>query len=256
MHFWLAMLSHSETLSLVKAFHVTCCLKALLTATLGPVIDGNYVRDLPDRLVLEGQYDHSLHVMTSHNQDEGSRFVPNDQVTTDAAYEQFIMDTFPGLARSKDQLDTVSRVLYPPIFDGSQGYVSQAQRANLTIADAVFVCSARVLGNASFEAPPFAYEYTVPPAIHGEDLAYTFYDFGAPAGLNTTVATTLQQYITNFALYGNPNARGLPQFSSDRDGSLVQNIGVTGIGPLKDEGGIAQLNARCQFWQHALYVSN
>lgn len=57
----------------------------------------------------------------------------------------------------------------------------------------------------------------MPLGLHEVDLAYTLFDGdtstsdeGAP--VNVTVAETLQGYLVNFAMWENPNGKGLPGF--------------------------------------------
>lgn len=212
--------------------------------------DGDYVPELPSTLLKQGRFDHTLFVMTGHNQDEGSRFVPNTLVTNESSYTAFFESLFrQPLTSSPTALHRLTQELYPPVFDGSQGYTTQTERNNLTIADATFVCNARFMDLALFTPPTYAYVFSVPPAVHGADLAYTFYDFGDIPGINTTLAVIMQDYISRFAETGQPNAPSLPFFPPARPGTTVQNLGNEGVGPTLDEGGIRQLSERCQFWQ-------
>jgi carboxylesterase type B len=221
----------------------------------GIVVDGDYVPDIPNRLILGGHYDKTLAVMTGRNQDEGSLFVPNSQITNETAYENFLKEFFPPLQQQPVELQILTQKLYPPIFSGTYGYTNQTERNNLTFADALLVCNTRSLNMAPFTAQGYAYEYTVPPAVHGADLSYTFYESGDVPGVNSTVAVILQKYITNFAQTGNPNSANLPVFPPTQNGQVLQNIGIHSIGPMPDEGGVQQLNARCAFWQRAPYLT-
>ncbi len=123
--------------------------------------------------------------MTGHNQDEGSRFIQNTVVIDEPSYAAYLKSLITPLASNDSALNYITQVLYPPIFDGSQGYTTQAERNNLTIADASLVCNTRFLNQAAFRPPTYAYEWSVPPAVHQADLAYTFYDFGPSPGVNT-----------------------------------------------------------------------
>ena len=194
--------------------------------------------------------------MTGHNQDEGSRFVPNTLVTDEASYEAYLKSLIIPLASNASALRFISQTLYPPIFDGSQGYTNQTERNNLTIADATIVCNARFMDQASFIPQTYAYEWFVPPAVHGADLLYTFYDFTPMPGVNTTVAEILQGYIARFVQTGQPNAPSLPPFPAGRPGLQVQNLGDDFVGPISDERGIKRLPERCKFWQELPYLSD
>ena len=233
------------------------------------MVDGTYVPETPKALFQQGRFDHSLSVMTGHNQDEGSLFVPNTELTNDSSYTAYFDSLFKPVTNNRTALGQIVQELYPPIFNGSQGYTTQTERNNLTMADAAVVCNSRYINQASFVSAPYAYEFSVPPAVHGADLPYTFYDFGDIPGINTTVAEIMQGYILQFAETGQPNAPGLPAFprassgmmvqNSDgpslpafppaSPGMMVQNLGIEGVGPMLDEGGVRQLEKRCQFWQ-------
>ena len=193
--------------------------------------------------------------MTGHNQDEGSRFVPNTLISNSSSYATYLSSLIPPLGNNVTALNFVTQVLYPPVFDGSQGYTTQAERNNLTIADAIIVCNARFMDQASFLPKPYAYEFSVPPVVHGADLTYTFYDFDPVPGVNATVAEIMQGYITRFAETGLPNvAPTLPTFPPARPGRTVQILGNRGVRPMLDEGGVQQLEDRCQFWQDVPYL--
>lgn len=192
--------------------------------------------------------------MTGHNQDEGSLFFPNTLVTNEISYEAFLRSLITQLAHSATDLNYITKVLYPPVFGGSQGYTNQAERNNLTIADMALVCNARFIDQADFHPSTYEYEYSVPPAVHDADLTYTFYDFGPVASVNTNLAEIMQEYLTRFAETDQPNAPTLPSFPSARLGPTVQNLGIDSVGPMRDERGIKQRGKRCQFWQDVPYL--
>lgn len=88
---------------------------------------------------------------------------------------------------------SVTQALYAPIFDSSQGYTTQTERNNLTIADITIVRNTRVLNQASFHPIPYAYEFSLPPALHGVHPSYTFYDVGTALGVNNTTVAGIMQ---------------------------------------------------------------
>jgi carboxylesterase type B len=229
---------------------------------LGITVDGDYVPDLPGKLLQQGKFDKTVYVMTGHNGDEGSRFVPSTVVTDESSYQEFLQSVFPSLADDPEKLLFITQTLYPPIFNGDQGYTTQAERNNITIGDAVQVCNTRYMNQAAFLPATYAYKFSVPPAVHGADLSYTFYDFGSAAdddnngdGVNATVAMILQHYITQFAATGSPNAHELPYFRPATGGLGVQNLGSDFVGPMQDESGVDRLPERCLYWQQAPYFS-
>ena len=212
----------------------------------GVVPDGDYVPDIPGKLMRNGQFDRTLSVMTGHNQDEGSRFIPSTLVIDEPTYVAFLKSL---LSAPGNVLDSIAQNLYPPVFDGSQGYTTQTERNNLTIADAAFVCNARYMDDANFIYPTYAYEFSAGGAVHGADLAYTFYDFDTTNDINTTLAQIMQHYLIQFTQNGQPNGAGLPLFPAAKPGLTVQNLGNDFVGPMLDEKGVDQLSRRCDYWQ-------
>ncbi|MCJ1270487.1 hypothetical protein MMC22_010384 [Lobaria immixta] len=224
------------------------------TFKFGIVTDDDYVPSLPGKLFKQGRFDRTLSVMTGHNQDEGSLFFPNTLVTNEISYEAFLRSLITQLAHSATDLNYITKVLYPPVFDGSQGYTNQVECNNLIIDDIAIVCNAHVIDQADFIPATYAYEYSAPPGMHGADLTYTFYDFGPLAGVNTTLAEIMQGYRAWFAETGQPNAPTLPSVPPAPRGLTVQNLGIDFVGPMQDERGIKQLWKRCQFWQDFPYL--
>ena len=225
----------------------------LLIGLLGLVSDGDYVPNLPSKLFQQERFDHTIFVMTGHNQDEASLFVPNSFITNESSYAAYLKSVILPLASNATALNFITQELYPPVFDGSQGYTTQTERTNLTLAD-IFVCNARFMDQASFVHKPYAYEFSVPPAVHGADVVYTFYDFGSVSGVNTTLAEIMQGYLTRFAETGQPNHPSLPFFGPTGPRLTVQNLGSDFVGPMLDERGIKQLPKRCRFWQDVPYL--
>ena len=217
--------------------------------------DNDYVPDLPGRLLQQGRFDHELSILTGHDKDEGSRFIQSTLVANESSYAAYLKTLITPLATNDSALNYITQVLYPPIFDGSQGYTTQAERNNLTIADAIFVCNTRFLTQADFRPQTYAYQCSAPPGLHAADLPYTFYDFGSVPGVNTTIAETMQGYITRFAETGQPNAPALPAFAGASGTRMVQELGNDGIGSILDEGGIRQLSERCRYWQEVPYLA-
>lgn len=91
------------------------------------------------------------------------------------------------------------------------------------------------MNQAMFFHPTYAYQFSVPPAVHGADLKFTFYDFEPTTGVNTTVAEIMQYYTAQFAQMGRPNAPGLPSFPQRNPDSWLQNLGNDFVGPISDD---------------------
>jgi carboxylesterase type B len=144
--------------------------------------------------------------------------------------------------------DYILNVLYPPVYDGSHGYKDSIERTSLSIADLIFRCNTDYLSRA-FYGDIYAYEFSIPPALHGQDVAYTFFNKGAEGIANVTVALAMQDYFTSFIQHGAPKSQLGPVFKMrGKDAQLVK-IGNHTIQPVQDPTD----SERCRFWQTAPY---
>ncbi|KAI9770428.1 MAG: hypothetical protein M1840_003314 [Geoglossum simile] len=217
------------------------------TYTWGPVVDGTFVPALPGQLLLQGAFDHNVKVMVGHNADEGL-FFTDPSVTDDSKFAAYFGRHFPSAQPSV--INFILTTLYPPVFDGSFGYTNPTERLLVAISEFAFTCNANFFDRALNQT--YAYMFSVPPALHGQDVPYTFYNGdGKPTEevVNATVAYVLQKYITNFAKTGVPDGPGVPQFPSYGDNSTVISLNATTISETRDPVS----NARCEWWQKALY---
>jgi len=99
------------------------------------------------------------------------------------------------------------------------------------------------------EKNAYSYRFSVPPALHGDDIVYTFYEGPATAVQNDTLALIMQDYITNFVINGDPNGPNLTTFPAYGTTQKVLDLNLTTIGVLDDN----LANERCYWWQKALY---
>ncbi|KAK5700038.1 hypothetical protein LTR97_006172 [Elasticomyces elasticus] len=216
--------------------------------TYGPAVDGDFVPALPGELLLHGQYDKSLRVMVGHNADEGLLFT-SPFIQNNSAFAAQVVGELPTLAAYPQTVEYITDVLYPPTFDGSQAmaYTNQIGRAAALVSELIFTCNTFYL-NKAYGNDTFAYFFTVPPALHGNDISYTYYN-GGPV-LAPQIAIAMQEYITHFAETGSPNEVGVPYFNMYGQNATVQNLNITGITEIMDP----TANARCNYWQKALYI--
>lgn len=221
------------------------------TYTFGPTVDGTFVPELPAKLLLEGKFDTSVKIMTGHNSEEGAYFT-SPFITTEADVASDITITLPTISNST--LAYITGTLYPPVYNGSYSYTTIWERMSLITAEVVFTCNTRYL-NTAFLNETHSYYFTVPPGLHAEDIAYTFFngdtttsDDGLP--VNATVAAVLQRYIMNFAMTGNPNGVDVPFFPEYQSNATNVVLGITGLGSVQVD---TTANDRCAWWQQALY---
>lgn len=217
----------------------------------GPVVDNDFVPGLPGKLLLQGSFDKSLKLLIGHNANEGLLFT-NPYITNDTAFDQFVASEFPQASPSV--VSYITETLYPAVAKSSGlPYTNELERASFTVAEAVFTCNTNYLARA-FGNQTYNYLFSVPPALHGQDVGYTFFGSGQTSGalplpINATVATALQRYITEFAETGAPNSQGTPHFNMYGPDAQIENLAATDISQIVDPAS----NPRCLWWQKALY---
>ena len=219
--------------------------------SFGPTVDGLFAPALPGVLLLHGQFDNSLEVMVGHNADEGLLFT-DPFVQNQTAFATSLATLLPDA--STKVINYIDTVLYPPVFNGTYGYTNQIERTALVISEVSFTCNTRYL-DLAFRNQTYSYYFSVPPGLHGEDVAYTYFngdtktsDDGSP--VNATVAKALQDYLTSFAMKGTPNEKGVPYFPMYGANSTILNIAGTDLGATLVD---TVANSRCDWWQKALY---
>ncbi|MCJ1402457.1 hypothetical protein MMC11_005677 [Xylographa trunciseda] len=192
--------------------------------TYAPVIDGTYVPNQPIRSLLDGNFHQNVHIMQGHNSHEGLIFTP-PYAQTNGGY-----DTFVSTLLNSIDIEQVTQTLYPPIFDGSYGYINNIQRAALTFGDKVFICASTAL-TRSVKNCTYNYIFEVPPATHTADLAYTFY-LGPtqPQDPNSMAAVDVQRWVASFAVVGRPAAMETEEVEQYGRVGIVQTVGLTGVG--------------------------
>ncbi|KIW97969.1 uncharacterized protein Z519_01553 [Cladophialophora bantiana CBS 173.52] len=218
------------------------------TFTFAPAVDGDFVPSLPGNLLAQGNYDTSVQIMTGFNAHETLYFTDPDS-TNNSIFVSSISSTFPGIQPSV--ANYVAQDLYPPIFNGSYPYTSFYERAELTLQESAFTCNTFFLQEAAKLAAGYGYRFSVPPAYHGQDVAYTYYNAAtAGRGVNATIALLMQRFFTRFALSGDPNRKGdavtIPVYQPSRE---ILDLNVTGLDVVPDPND----NARCRWWQKSLY---
>ena len=217
-------------------------------STYGPTVGDAFVPDLPGRLLQQGRFDRSVHIMTGHNANEGLIYT-NPFVTNEEELIEYIQASLPRA--SDDIVDTILNDLYPPVFDGSAGYIDRISRLSEIVADSAFDCNTLYLHDA-YDRKTFAYIFAVPPSLHGQDVPYTYYDGdGTPTEdvVAVGVAEELQRYIVSFTETGRPSGEEVSDFPmyGDEAQLVLLSPGGSSVGTdnLSEE--------RCRFWQDAPY---
>ena len=216
-----------------------------LTLYFFPNVDGDLIPDIPLRLYSQGKFNKDLAMIAANNNNEAS-LLTNNSVTTDAQYDDYIQVNFPSAPQHVR--DYITNTLYPPTYDGSLPYTNPQGRLQLTNKEFRFSCTTYSLARA-YSWQTHNYIFSIDPAYHAQDLAYTYYPTGATPGFYPAVAEKLQGYLTNFVLYGDPNDEILPIWPVYTEQARVLNI--TAGGPTQSIADSA--NPRCEWFDKALY---
>jgi carboxylesterase type B len=212
---------------------------------LDPVVDGDFTPELPENLLREGRFDHSLKVIAAHNILEGLEFM--DPFAQDEAhFEADLKIYFPTI--KDDVVQHISKVLYPPVYDGSYGYINPTGRGEIMVTEAFFTCNTYWLGKA-FNYETYNYIFSIAPSLHGDDIPYTYYDGPNASVKDDALAIVMQKYFTRFAETGDPNGPGTPYFPKYGRNTISQNLDYV-ISLTKDPAA----NARCDWWQLGLFA--
>ncbi|KAE8411299.1 Alpha/Beta hydrolase protein [Aspergillus pseudocaelatus] len=243
----------SEKLIAANAHQVSIFLYG--TFTYGPVVDGVFVSDLPGKLLLGGEFDHSVKILNGHTLNEALMYTPPFSFQ-DGGLLVLMDEHFLDL--SEEMKETIVNVLYPPILDGKYGYRGWVERVSSALSDICFLCNSYYLNHA-YRNSTYTYVFSIPPAMHWMDHPYSFYIKGAKPLVenplfqvtNETVAFILQDYITSFVQTGRPASSLAPPLEIYGPESRVVSIGSDNITRMRDPA----CNARCVYWQTAFTYS-
>lgn len=188
-----------------------------------PSVDNVYIPGPPAKLLLEGAFARGIPLLSSHTSFEGTLFTDPRTIGNETALAKRLQAIYP-LMGEKD-LNYVLNTLYPAVYDGSHPYETSVDRNILMANEMYFAAAHQALLQATIHrgTEVHAWEFSVPPAIHGSDIAYTFYD-GA-AGIDPHVASIMQHAIAGFAKCGEPDA-GQLGFAFPRYGKQATTVSL------------------------------
>ena len=140
-------------------------------------------------------------------------------MTNNTAFKDYVRTLFPAVAETV--ISYITDTIYPPLGTPKVPYKTDIDRASLFTGELSAACITYFLGLA-YRNRTYNYLFDVPPAIHGDDLHYTFGP--DPSTKDQSIRRLLQDYLTTFAETGNPNRAGLPAFDMYGSGTRVLDL--------------------------------
>jgi len=188
-----------------------------------PVTDGVFVQDLPSRQFARRQVN-GVNMLVGNNANEGVGFTPQ-VVQTEEDLVDYLRVTFPLFSNND-----IAKLLYyypstnasvdsnaelfategdfgPTALNQSSVGSGQQQRADNIYAETTFVCPAYWMAEAYSDnrmgGQGYKYQFSIPPATHGQDVAGYFNYPGQYYSVDFT--TAFQKIWGNFVISSNPS---------------------------------------------------
>ncbi|KAL7954029.1 alpha/beta-hydrolase [Trichoderma compactum] len=216
----------------------------------GPTVDGTFVPGMPSKLFLQGAFAKDIEIISTFNANEGVLFTDPAAYNDETLFRKQIQDIFTTL--SSDDADFICETLYPTKYDGSMPYTNSLGRAQLVIAEASIFCSQNAMVKAAQKqgVAAFGFQNSIWPAIHGSDQRFLF-PSGPTRAANAQVCGVMWDIIAGFVNNGSPikspaYGASIPAYGQkDSILNLLDNAYSITRDPTT--------NARCDWWQKALY---
>ncbi|KAM0807759.1 putative Alpha/Beta hydrolase protein [Seiridium cardinale] len=220
------------------------------TLQFGIAPDGNYVPDMPEKLLADGSYHKDIKVIVAHNTFEGQRYT-DPAATNSTAFDEYMALYFPGA--SEASLQELSTAIYPAVYDGTYPWTTPFSRLLTAISEFTFTCHAYFLGEALGSAigqDSYSYLFSVPPGTHTLDVYFSYFVNSSSTVTNETVARSMQEYFASFAETGDPNRSSLPLFPIYGSNFMDLNLNQSFIDTVHDPAA----NSRCDWWKAVNYA--
>lgn len=216
------------------------------TFAFGPVIDTEFAPGLLPQLLRDGRYDKTVSVMVGQNSNEGLYFT-SASAASRSGFQDHVLEVLPTLKGLNKTAEMIVNQLYPESTDSNRTDFATAIAPASQFNSDAFINVHRL---ALHEALNSSYDYlfAVSPGLHGQDVAYTFFNGPVPA-INTTIAVILQRYITRFVTSGSPNGPDVPYFPHYGTNTSVLALDATGIHPVADPSA----STRSKWWLKGLF---
>ena len=162
----------------------------------------------------------------------------------DADFTAYVKKLFP--AADPPTVSYITNTIYPPLGGAALPYTTNLDRAALLTGDVVITCNTYLLALA-YENKTYNYLFDIDPGLHGDDLHYTF---GPDASTKSDqVRLAIQDYITSFAMTGNPNRAQQPIFPMYGSANQVLDLTSLTLAPKPDPAA----SERCLMLQKSVW---
>lgn len=225
--------------------------------TFGPSIDGDFLPANQFTMLQAGRFAQNVDVIVAHNANEGLLFT-DPRVQDNNALISYLTGLMPSV--SPATIQNIATNIYPEDFSGALGYTTPTERLALLNSEAIVGCNSNALEKAfgsvlrpsdvANTGSASGYLFSVNPAIHAQDLSYTFFNgpttdfFGN--SVDSAVADQLQSIILDFAIQGRKNLA--PPAPSPLNSSSLLALNVSGSALVQDPTS----DSRCVTWQFGL----
>ncbi|KAL7935935.1 alpha/beta-hydrolase [Trichoderma chlorosporum] len=216
----------------------------------GPTVDGSFVPGMPSKLILQGSFAKDIEILSTFNSNEGVLFTDPSAYGNDTLLKQQLDAIFTLM--SSDDFEFLLGTLYPAKYDGSQPYTDSLGRAQLLIAEAALTCNQNSMVKAAQKqgVAAFGIQNSIWPATHGSEQPLIF-AHGPTPGVDPQISTMVRDIIAGFVNSGSPTRSpgagiSIPAYGQN---DSILNLVVNASSIIHDP----TTNARCDWWQKALY---
>ncbi|RDW75230.1 hypothetical protein BP6252_06372 [Coleophoma cylindrospora] len=224
----------------------------------GPIIDGDYYREMPGLAFANGRYHSNLSLITGQLADEAHDFTPtvspyiidsssdirNMTYDTEAQMETFFTEI--GFTLNTSQINEAWS-LYPTI-NNTDLYYTMFGKYDRIASELMFDCYSYYMSNAY--SVVYGWYFDVPPSYHAQENPYLFAEGTGTGGsssyaINATLSTYMKTYLVSFTM-GNINTdSSIPTWEPYSIAQQNIELGDTNVGMIADPSN----NDRCVFWQ-------
>ncbi|KAF8801557.1 alpha/beta-hydrolase [Phlegmacium glaucopus] len=211
------------------------------TFTFVPVVDGSFITKRPTQLMQAGKLNGGI-VLTVTNAFEGTVFV-NQNTASTVQIADYVSQLYPNFGTAQINAAVAQYA----------GLGTNIFQADAIMGESIFICPTYYLLRA-FDGRAFKGEFSVPPALHGQDGFFYF-----PAGKLTFITTfgkSFSESFLNFVMTLNTNFKWdssdiTPtwRFWQPDATEMLFNVTEAGAPDIRSVTTSSALLERCAFWE-------